>query len=102
MAINEGLSGELFAAESSTNSRDLTWQGGQRMIKLTRLNGEPFVLNAELIRYVEERPDTFITLVSGDRLIVKESMDLVLDRAIVYQQTKHAIPAAVQEPVFSV
>jgi len=31
------------------------------MIKLTRLGGEPFVLNADLIRYVEARPDTFIT-----------------------------------------
>ena len=32
------------------------------MIKLNRLGGEPFVLNAELIRYVEARPDTYITL----------------------------------------
>ena len=36
------------------------------MIQLTRLDGEPFVLNAELIRYVERRPDTFVTLTSGD------------------------------------
>lgn len=62
------------------------------MIKLTRLNGEPFILNAELIRYVEQRPDTFITLVSGDRIIVRESMDEVLDRAVAYQQHKHLMP----------
>lgn len=62
------------------------------MIKLTRLDGEPFVLNADLIRYIEERPDTFITLTSGDRLIVKEPMDEVLDLSVRYQQSKYLIP----------
>jgi flagellar protein FlbD len=62
------------------------------MIKLTRLDGEPFVLNAELIRYIERRPDTFITLTSGDRIVVVETMDEVIDRAVDYQQRKHFIP----------
>lgn len=63
------------------------------MIKLSRLDGELFILNADLIRYVETRPDTFITLTSGERLVVGESMDEVLDRAVRYQQTKHLIPS---------
>ncbi len=62
------------------------------MIRLTRLAGEPFILNAELIRCVEKRPDTFITLTSGERLVVRESMDEVMRRAIEYQRTKHLIP----------
>lgn len=62
------------------------------MIKLTRLDNERFILNADLIRYVEARPDTFITLTSGERLVVRETMDEVLARAIRYQQTKHLIP----------
>jgi flagellar protein FlbD len=62
------------------------------MIKLTRIDGEPFVLNAEMIRYVEKRPDTFITLTTGERMIVGESMDEVVDRAIRYQQQKHWLP----------
>jgi flagellar protein FlbD len=62
------------------------------MIKLTRLDNEPFVLNADLIRYVEARPDTFITLTDGERLVVRETMDEVLARAVRYQQTKHMIP----------
>ena len=66
------------------------------MIKLTRLDGEPFVLNAELIRYVERRPDTFITLSSGDRLVVRESMDEVIDRSVRYQQHKHYLPSAMK------
>lgn len=62
------------------------------MIKLTRLDGEAFVLNAELIRYVERRPDTFITLTSGDRIVVSETMDDVIERAVLYQQQKHFLP----------
>ena len=48
------------------------------MIKLTRLDNEPFILNADLIRYIEARPDTYITLVSGERLVVRETMDEVV------------------------
>ena len=62
------------------------------MIKLTRLDGETFVLNADLIRYVEARPDTFITLTTGERVVVAETMDEVLMRAVTYQQQKHLIP----------
>lgn len=62
------------------------------MIKLTRLGGEAFILNAELIQYVEARPDTFITLTGGDRIVVTESMDEVLRRAVRYQQAKHLVP----------
>lgn len=68
------------------------------MIKLTRLDGEPFVLNADLIRYVEARPDTFITLTTGERVVVAETMDEVLMRAVTYQQQKHLIPAPDQAP----
>lgn len=73
------------------------------MIKLSRLDGEQFILNADLIRYVESRPDTFITLVSGERLVVTETMDEVLDRAVRYQQAKHLIPPpATPMPIESV
>ncbi len=66
------------------------------MIKLTRLDGEQFVLNAELIRYIESRPDTFVTLTSGERLVVTETMDEVVERAVTYQQTKNLFPTARQ------
>ena len=62
------------------------------MIELTHLGGEPFILNAELIQYVEARPDTFITLTTGQRLVVAEAMHEVLRRAMVYQQAKHLAP----------
>lgn len=69
--------------------------GCATMIKLNRLGGEPFILNAELIRYVEARPDTFITLTTGERLVVQQSMDEVLQRAIEYQRSKHLFPAEI-------
>ncbi len=63
------------------------------MIKLTRLGGEAFVINADMIRYVESLPDTFITLTGGDRVVVAESVDEVIRRAVEYQRSKHLIPA---------
>jgi len=62
------------------------------MIKLTRLDGEAFILNADLIKYVEQRPDTFITLTSGDRIVVGETPDEVLERTIEYQRNKRLVP----------
>ena len=76
------------------------------MIKLTRLGGEEFLLNAELIRYVESRPDTFITLVAGDRVVVEEPMDEVLRRTVEYQRSKQMVPltgvAELRLPAFDV
>ncbi len=54
------------------------------MIVLTRLNGTRFVVNAEMIRTVEEKPDTTLVLSNGETLIVKESMDNVVAKAVEY------------------
>ncbi len=54
------------------------------MIQLTRLNGRPFVLNAEQIKLVEAVPDTMITLLNGDQLVVRESLREVVRRAVDY------------------
>jgi flagellar protein FlbD len=54
------------------------------VITLTRLNGTHFVVNAELIRTIEERPDTTIVLVNGETFIVRERMEEVVARAIEY------------------
>ncbi|TFJ94671.1 flagellar protein FlbD [Lentibacillus salicampi] len=53
------------------------------MMKLTRLNGNSFTLNASMIEQVQSLPDTTITLTSGKKLLVKDSeadvSDLVTD-----------------------
>jgi len=54
------------------------------MITVTRLNGHKFVVNAELIRTVEANPDTTIKLINGDTLIVRETMQEVVELAIDY------------------
>lgn len=42
------------------------------MIAVTRLNGSPMWLNALMIETVEETPDTYVTLITGKRIIVLE------------------------------
>lgn len=64
------------------------------MIRLSRLDGEAFLLNAELIKYVESRPDTFITLTTGDRLVVSQSPEDVMRLTLEYHQSKGLLPPA--------
>ncbi len=54
------------------------------MICVTRLNGQKFILNAELIRTIEENPDTIITLISGEHMVVKEPMNEIVRKTIEY------------------
>lgn len=62
------------------------------MIKLTHMNGQEFVVNAEMIQYVEARPDTIITLSTKERLIVKENVDEVVKRIIEYGRALRTFP----------
>ncbi|MDA0283079.1 MAG: flagellar FlbD family protein [Planctomycetota bacterium] len=64
------------------------------MIKLTKLNGDEFVVNAELIRFVERRPDTYVTLTTDDRFIVRESLEEVVSRSLAYSRAVRFPPAA--------
>jgi len=64
------------------------------MIRLTRLNSKPFVINADLINFVEETPDTLIVMSNGDRLHVRESVDEVVDRTLAYRRKIYAGPVA--------
>jgi flagellar protein FlbD len=74
------------------NRTDQEFHPAIAMIRLTRFGGGAFLLNAELIQYVESRPDTYITLTTGERLVVDEPMDEVLRKVMVYQQAKHLAP----------
>jgi flagellar protein FlbD len=59
-------------------------QRGMGMITLTRLNGQPFVMNADKIRYVESTPDTVVCCDTGEKLMVRETLTEVTRRAIEY------------------
>ena len=55
------------------------------MIDLTRLNGHRLILNCDLIRYAETTPDTTLTLINGEKLIVRESPDDIVALILKYR-----------------
>ena len=55
------------------------------MVKLTKLNGEKLYLNETWIETVEALPDTTLTLNSGNKVLVLEGMDKVLQSIIGWQ-----------------
>ena len=63
------------------------------MIELTRLNGNPMLLNSNLIKTAEASPDTMLTLINGEKLIVREGLSEVLNRALAYRATLLAMVA---------
>lgn len=56
------------------------------MITVTRLDKRVVVLNADLIKMIESTPDTIITLISGDTVLVRESLEEIVERATNYQR----------------
>lgn len=55
------------------------------MIELTRLNGNALVVNSDLIKFAEASPDTMLTLINGEKIMVRESCYEVLERVIAYR-----------------
>lgn len=55
------------------------------MIELTRLNGSRLDVNCDLIKYTEASPDTVLTLITGEKLIVLESCDDVSRKTLAYR-----------------
>jgi len=55
------------------------------MIKLTRLNNSLLVINSDLIQYVESAPDTTLTLLNGEKVVVRESTDEVINLTIAFR-----------------
>ena len=56
------------------------------MIRLTRLNKRPLVVNSDLIKFIENAPDTVITLVSGEKIVVLETAEEVIARVVKFRQ----------------
>ena len=57
------------------------------MIRLTRLNKNELVINAEMIEFIEAIPDTIVTLTSGKKIMVFEPVDTVVERIGEYKRT---------------
>ena len=56
------------------------------MIKLTLYNDSDVIVNADLIEFVERTPDTLVTLTTGKKVMVKESVEDVIGKAIAYHR----------------
>jgi flagellar protein FlbD len=68
------------------------------MIRLTRINRVPLVLNSDLIEHVEVTPDTVISMVSGLKFVVRESADEVIGKV---KDFKRSIASRQEPPVVS-
>ncbi len=62
------------------------------MIRLTRLNNRPLVVNSELIKFIENAPDTVITLVTGEKIVVRETAEEVMARILEYRRQVRRVP----------
>jgi flagellar protein FlbD len=56
------------------------------VITVTRLNGVEYLLNPHLIESIDQNPDTTITLVSGKKIVIKETPQKVLDEIVAYRK----------------
>ncbi|MEK7475480.1 MAG: flagellar FlbD family protein [Candidatus Coatesbacteria bacterium] len=60
------------------------------MIKVTRLDNREVVVNADLVEFVEATPETIISTTTGKKLVIRESVDEVIRRALEYR--RRALP----------
>lgn len=58
---------------------------GIAMIHLTRLNNSELTINSDLIKFVEQSPDTVITLLNGEKILVRENIDEIIGRVIEFR-----------------
>jgi flagellar protein FlbD len=56
------------------------------MIHLTRLNGQPLIINSDMIKLIENAPDTVISLANGEKFVVRESGEEVLERIVEFRR----------------
>jgi flagellar protein FlbD len=55
------------------------------MIRLTRLNNRPLVVNSDLIKFIENAPDTVITLITGEKIVVLETAEQVMNKILQFR-----------------
>jgi flagellar protein FlbD len=64
------------------------------MIKVTKLNGEVFYVNPYEIEFIEETPDTVISLKSGRKVLVSQKADNVINKMIDFYRLANLLPRA--------
>ena len=64
------------------------------MVRVTRLNGQQFVVNADLVKFIETAPDTIVTQTTGEKLVVRENMDELVERIVEYYRSLRVFPGS--------
>ena len=59
------------------------------MIKLTRLDGTILVINADLIEFIEETPDTILSLTNDKKVVVREPADEIIEKVVAFKRRIH-------------
>jgi flagellar protein FlbD len=67
------------------------------MILLTKINKAPISVNADLIQYIEETPDTVLTMTNGEKVVVVESMNLIIQKIVNYRRLLSGMTSAEYE-----
>jgi flagellar protein FlbD len=65
---------------SNCSPKSEIFQEQVNMIQLTRLNSKPLMVNSDLIKFVEQSPDTVVTLLTGEKIVVLEKPEEILTR----------------------
>ena len=64
------------------------------MIQVTRLDHRQMIVNADLIKYVESTPDTIVTLTSGEKFLVLETPEEVVNRVVEFGRRLRVFPGS--------
>lgn len=56
------------------------------MIELTNIGKQKFILNCNQIEKIEKTPESVITLMNGDKFVVRESPQEIIDKTIEYKR----------------
>lgn len=86
--LEEADGAEANAVDRLKDSADKRYEGAgdaEQVIHLTRLNGNPLVVNSDLIKCAESSPDTVLTLLNGEKIVVLESCQDVVNQTIAYR-----------------
>jgi flagellar protein FlbD len=84
---------DLIKSLSVLHSQPIRIAKVDAMIELTRLNGRTMMLNSDLIKTAEASPDTMLTLINGEKLIVREEIGEVVERVVAYRARLLAVVA---------
>lgn len=65
------------------------------MIRLTRINQKPLLINSDLIEHIEITPDTVIAMTTGQKFVVLESADEVLRKVVDFRRSILPLPSSI-------